>query len=61
MRKHEFDVTAFVWGSLFLIAAALTLVDELGGPQFDLKWLLPAGLVVVGIGGIASTIKHARR
>ena len=59
MRKHDFDVTAFVWGVLFLIAGALALVDEFGGPQFDVKWLLPAGLVAIGVGGIAKAVRQS--
>ena len=60
MRKHEFDVTAFVWGVLFLTTAGLVFSSEFGGPEFDLKWLLPAGLVAVGIGGIANAVRHIR-
>jgi len=60
MRKHEFDVTAFVWGVMFIITAGIVLSSEMGGPEFDLKWLLPAGLVAIGVGGMANAIRKGR-
>jgi hypothetical protein len=61
MRKHELDVTALVWGLMFLITSGVVISSEMGGPAFDLKWLLPAGLVALGVGGMANAIRHSRR
>lgn len=61
MRKHEFDITAFVWGLLFLVIAGAVALNESRGLELELQWLLPAGLITLGIGGIASAIRHSRR
>ncbi|MHB0927402.1 MAG: hypothetical protein ACYC3W_00540 [Candidatus Nanopelagicales bacterium] len=58
MRKHPFDVTAFIWGLLFLTGAAALLLDEYVHVSFDPKWLLPAALVTLAIGGIASSLRQ---
>ncbi len=58
MRKHPFDITAFIWGVLFLIGAAAVLLDQYGNLTFDLKWLLPAALVTLAIGGIARSLRQ---
>lgn len=57
MRKHAFDVTAFVWGALFLLLAGAVALDEVGTLTMDVRWLLPAGLVVLGIAGLAGLLR----
>ncbi len=61
MRKHEFDLTAFVWGLLFLAGAGVVAVDEYQHVSLDLRWLLPTAFVVLGISGIANTLGHNRK
>lgn len=61
MRKHEFDITAFVWGVLFLVIAGAVALNEARGVELQLQWLLPAGLITLGIGGIANALRHSRR
>lgn len=61
MRRHPFDITAFVWGFIFLVASIATLTSEWIDLSFDLKWLLPAGLVVIGVAGIESALRSTRR
>lgn len=61
MTRHEFDAAAFVWGIVFLCAAALSLAHEYAGLEVDVKWLLPAALVVAGLTGIANALRPPRR
>lgn len=61
MRRHEFDMTAFVWGILFLVIASAVALDEARGVDLQLHWLLPLGLITTGIGGIANAVRHSRR
>ncbi len=61
MRRHGFDLTAFVWGVLFLLGSGAVLLDEYGGISVDLKWLLPGALLAFGIGGMASALRNSRR
>lgn len=60
MRRHAFDMTAFVWGVVFLIASVVVALREYAGISPDVKWLLPAGLVVIGAGGIANALRGRR-
>lgn len=57
MKRHAFDVTAFVWGVLFLLGAGAVLLDEYGSLELDVRWLLPAGLIAAGIAGIANAVR----
>lgn len=61
MRRHAFDVTAFVWGVLFLITALVIWFQEVSDRLLDMRWVVPAGLVTVGIAGIANAIRASRR
>jgi cytochrome c oxidase subunit IV len=61
MRRHGFDLTAFVWGVLFLLGAGAVLLDEYGRTSIDLKWLLPGALLASGIGGMANALRHSRK
>ena len=60
MKRHGFDVISFASGLIFvLIAGALAL-----GSNFDLNlnsWLLPASILVLGIGLLASTMRGIRK
>lgn len=61
MRKHAFDVTAFVWGSLFLGAATLYYLNEHNGLAVNGRWFFPAALIAAGITGLANAFKTLRR
>ena len=61
MRKHGFDLTAFVWGVLFLLGSGAVLLDEYGRTSIDLKWLLPGALLAFGIGGMANALRSPRK
>lgn len=61
MKRHAFDITAFVWGVLFLAVALVATLNQYGNVDLDLRWLLPAGLITAGIGGIANAIRNSQR
>ncbi len=48
MRRHPLDVLSLVFGVLFVTFATIGLVDALTLSLGDLRWLLPALLIVVG-------------
>lgn len=60
MKRHPLDLTALVWGVLFLLVSAAVLLDQYGDVRLDLKWLVPAGLIAAGIGGIANALRSVR-
>ncbi len=61
MRKHPFDITAFVWGTMFLGAAALFALDEYGQVTLNARWLLPVALIGLGIVGIGNALRAMRK
>lgn len=56
MKRHPFDVVAMVWGALFLAAAVGVVLDEVVGLTVQLRWLIPVGLIVVGVAGVLTAI-----
>lgn len=60
MRRHPFDLAAFVWGLIFLVGAGGILLDESGWASFDVRWVLPTGLVLLGVSGMASALRSSR-
>ena len=46
MNRHPFDLTAFVWGIGFLVASAVVMLREWADVTPDVKWVLPAALIV---------------
>ena len=61
MRRHAFDTTAFVWGVVFIIVAGLVVLREYTSMSPDVKWLVPATLIVLGAAGIARALRGDRR
>lgn len=60
MKRHPLDLTALIWGVLFLLVSVAVLLDEYTGADLELKWLVPASLIVAGIGGIANALRSLR-
>lgn len=56
MKRHPLDVVAMVWGALFLAAAVGVVLDEVVGLTVQLRWLIPVGLIVVGLAGVLTAI-----
>ena len=56
MKRHPFDVVAMVWGVLFLAVAVGVVLDEVVGLTVQLRWLIPVGLIVVGLAGVLTAV-----
>ena len=61
MRKHEFDLTSFVAGLVFLAIAAAYLVGAFTSVRIDATWVLPLGLVGLGVAGLAGSLRVGLR
>lgn len=57
MRRHGFDTTAFVWGIVFIVVAGLVMLREYTSVSPDVKWLVPATLIVLGAAGIGRALR----
>jgi hypothetical protein len=56
MRRHGFDPLSFVFGAIFLLMAAGAVWND--QIEWDLGlWLLPAAVLVLGIGLLASALR----
>lgn len=58
MKPHRVDVLSLVFGLIFVAMAAVGLSDRLTVTWSDLRWVVPAGLVAIGL---ALLITSARR
>jgi len=60
MQRHPFDVVSFLFGMLFVGAAAFALAvgDEL--PGFDYRWIWPVVIIIAGIVVLASAFFRKR-
>ena len=61
MRKHEFDLTSFVAGLVFLASAGAYLVGAFTSVRIDATWVLPLGLVGLGVAGLAGSLRVGLR
>lgn len=61
MRKHEFDLTSFVAGLVFLAIAGAYLVGAFTSVRIDATWVLPLGLVGLGVAGLAGSLRVGLR
>ncbi len=60
MKRHAFDPISFVFGALLMAMAAGAVWND----QFDWNigvWILPAAVLVLGIGLLASAIRNTTR
>lgn len=56
MKRHSFDPLSFVFGIVFVaMAAAATWRDELSW-SID-EWIIPAAVLMAGIGLLASALR----
>lgn len=60
-RKHELDAVSLMAGLLLVLIAGLFLVGDLTAVELDGRWVWPGALMVVGVAGLASTLRGARR
>jgi hypothetical protein len=61
VRKHEFDLTSFVAGLVFLAIAVAYLVGAFTSVRIDATWVLPLGLVGLGVAGLAGSLRVGLR
>ncbi|MCL1593399.1 MAG: hypothetical protein M3132_03490 [Actinomycetia bacterium] len=58
MKRHSFDPLSFVFGVIFILIAA----SAAWNPSYDwdvAAWVIPAGVLVLGIGLLASTLRSS--
>jgi glucose dehydrogenase len=55
------DRLSLVAGVLFVLAGVLFLLDALGVWELRIDYLVPLGLIVVGLGVLASALPMRRR
>lgn len=57
MSRHERDAVSLMAGLAVLLLATAFLVADATGRTFDGRWVGPAVLVVVGLAGLAASLR----
>ena len=61
MRRHEIDAVSLAAGLLFLIVAVVHIVARSTETDLNLRWMVPAVLVLLGVLGMLSAVRFPRR
>lgn len=61
MRRHEIDAVSLVAGLLFLVVAWVHIVARSTETDLNLRWMVPAVLVLLGVLGLLSAVRFPRR
>lgn len=61
MRRHELDLTSLVAGLVFVGIAVAYLIGAYTKVRVDAGWVLPIGLVGLGLAGLAGTLRAGLR
>ncbi len=61
MRRHELDLTSLVAGLVFVGIAVAYLVGAYTSVHVDAGWVLPIGLVGLGLAGLGGTLRAGLR
>jgi hypothetical protein len=61
MRRHELDLTSLVAGVVFVAIAVAYLVGEATDVRVSAGWVLPLGLIGLGLAGLAGTVRRGLR
>ena len=60
MRRHEIDAVSVFAGLLFLIVAGVHIVARATDTDLNLRWMVPAVLVLLGAIGLLSAVRSPR-
>ena len=60
MRRHETDAVSLAAGLLFLVVAAVHVAARSSGTDLNLRWMVPAVLVLLGVLGLLGAIRSPR-
>jgi len=61
MRRHELDLTSLVAGLVFIAIAVAYVVAEYTDATISAGWVLPLGLIGLGLAGLAGTLRRGLR
>jgi hypothetical protein len=61
VRRHELDAVSLVAGLLFLVVAGVHIVARSTETDLNLRWMVPAVLVLLGVLGLLSAVRFPRR
>ena len=61
MSRHERDGVSLMGGLLLVLVAGLFLLDDLTTLEVDGRWVGPGVLLAIGLAGLASSLRSARR
>lgn len=61
MPRHERDAVSLMGGLLLVPVALGFLLDDLAGVRVDAAWAVPGALVLLGVAGLAATLRRGTR
>jgi hypothetical protein len=61
VRRHETDAVSLVAGLLFLVVAAVHIAARSTDTDLNLRWMVPAVLVLLGVLGLLGALRYPRR
>jgi hypothetical protein len=61
VRRHDLDLTSLVAGLVFVGIAVAYLVGAYTKVRIDAGWVLPFGLVGLGLAGLGGTLRAGLR
>ena len=61
MRRHELDLASLLAGLVFVGIAVAYLVGAVTSVRIDAGWVLPVGLIGLGVAGLGGTLRAGLR
>jgi hypothetical protein len=59
VSRHDTDLTSLIAGLVFLFVGIAYLLDAADVMQVDAKWVVPLGLIGLGLAGVAGSLRRA--
>ena len=56
--RHDRDVVSLVLGLLLVAVGGVFLLVDLSERSYDLRWVGPAGLIVIGVLGLLASVRR---